>query len=134
MASVSVPWKRIQGILGDATRGIGDKQTVTVKRPSSSNAITDEPWEGPGEPTSSDTFSSIPAVVATEEQKERDDSGAAVSVQTIKAIIAGGDLSVTPQVGWTVADDRTSTTYSVKKVNKIQPGRDVLVYIVEGSR
>jgi len=134
MAGISVNWKQIQGIIGDVTSGIGDQQTVTIARPGSSDAIAGEPWEGPAEPTGSDTFSNINAVVATEEQKERDESGTDVAVQSVKAIIGGGDLSVTPQIGWTIKDDKTGVTYSVIKVKKIQPGRDVLVYVVEGKR
>ena len=133
MASISVPWKQIQGILGDVTSGLGDKQTVTLKRPGSSEARSGEPWEGPAEPTSGDTFSAIPAVVAVEEQLERDETGVNIAVQTVKAIIAGGDLSVIPQIGWELTDDKTGVTYSVKKARKIQPGIDVLVYVVEGS-
>jgi hypothetical protein len=132
MANIAVNWKQIQGIIGDVTSGLGDNQTVTLRRPSSSDAIAAEPWEGPDEPTSSDTFSSIPAVVATESQMERDETGTNIANQVIKAVIGGGDLSVIPQIGWEIDDDKTSVTYSVKKVRKIQPGRDVLVYVVEG--
>ena len=134
MAAISVPWKQIQSIIGDVTAGIGEKQTVTLRRPSSNDAIAGEPWEGPAEPTGSDTFSNVNAVVATETQTERDETGTDVVAQMIKAVIAGGDLSVVPQIGWEIDDDRIGVTYSVKKVKKIQPGRDILVFIVEGKR
>lgn len=134
MAKISVNWKQIQGIVGDVTEGLGEKQTVTITRPNSADAIAGEPWEGPAEPTGSDTFRDINAVVATEEQQERDETGTDVSVQSIKAVIGGGDLSVIPQIGWTISDDKTGVTYSVKKVKKIQPGRDVLVFVIEGVR
>lgn len=134
MAAISVPWKQVQRIIGDVTAGLGEKQTVTLRRPSGNLAIADEPWEGPAEPTGSDTFSNVNAVVAVEQQTERDETGADVSVQSIKAVIGGGDLSVIPQIGWTIDDDKTGVMYSVKKVKKIQPGRDILVFVVEGRR
>jgi hypothetical protein len=132
MPKITVPWKQVQSLVGDVTRGLGEKQTVTLTSPASTNAISDKPWEGFAEATSSSTYSSIPAVVAVEEKMERDDTGTNVSVQQIKAVIGGGDLSVVPDIGWTISDDKAGVTYSVKKVRKIQPGRDILVYVVEG--
>lgn len=134
MAAISIPWKQIQGIIGDVTAGIGENQTVTLRRPGSSDAIPGQPWEGPAEPTSNDIFSDVNAVVATETQTERDETGTDVVAQMIKAVIGGGDLTVIPQIGWQIEDDRTEVTYSVKKVTKIQPGRDVLAFVIEGKR
>lgn len=132
MAAINIPWNQIQGIIGDVTRGVGESQTVTITRPSAADAISTQPWEGPAEGAGKDTFSNIPAVVAVENQVERDETGTNVAMQSIRAVIAGGDLSVTPQIGWEITDDKTGVIYSVKKVSKIQPGIDVLVYTVEG--
>jgi len=131
MAKISVSWKQIQGIIGDVTSGIGDKKSITLSRPSLSLAIAGEPWEGPG---LGDVFSEVIALVTTEEQKERDGPGTDISVQAIKAIISGGDLNVTPQIGWELTDDKTGAVYSVKGVKKVQPGVDVLVYVIDGTR
>ncbi len=133
MAVITVPWKQIQGIIGDAVQGIGEKTTITLKRASSSDAIADEPWEGPGEPTSSDTFSNVPAVVIPDEQGERE-TGTDIGVREVRVTIGGGDLNVTPEIGWTVTNNKDGLTYSVRKVKTIQPGKDVLVYSLEASR
>lgn len=133
MAAIKVPWKQIQGIIGDVTEGIGEGTTVTLKRPGSNDAIAGEPWEGPAEPTSNDTFSDIPAVVIPDVQDPRDD-GTDISVRKIRITIAGGDLAVTPELGWTLTNNKDGLTYSVTKVKTIQPGRDVLVYSLEASR
>lgn len=133
MAAIKIPWKQIQGIIGDVTAGIGDNTTVTLKRPGSNDAIAGEPWEGPAEPTGSDTFSDIPAVVIPDEQEAREE-GTDIGVREIRITIAGGDLSVTPEVGWTLTNNKDGLTYSVTKVKTIQPGKDVLVYSVEAQR
>lgn len=134
MAAINVPWKSIQGVIRDAIVGIGDNQPITIIRPGHRDGVPGEPWEGPSEPESHDIFNNIPALVVVETQKERDDTGVDVSVQSIKAIISIADMPITPQIGWTLTDDRVGTTYVIKEVKKVQPGVDGIIYVVKASR
>jgi hypothetical protein len=134
MANISVPWSTVRNLIGDVTSGLGEGQTVTLRRPSANEAIAGEPWEGPAESTSSDTFSSVPAVVIPEESMEREGIGTDIAVRKVRCTIAGIHLSEEPQVGWILVNDKDGIEYKVTKAKTIRPGADTLVYSLEASR
>lgn len=125
---MAVNWKQVEKTVKKTIADLGEKSTVVLQSPATSDFSTTQPFEGPADNGTSYT---VQAVVTPYELSERD-TGMDQTRGDFTVYITGSALTIIPAIGWLCL--LQGVKYRITNVEIIRPGTTVLLWTLVVAR